>query len=249
MISIVIPTLNEQRCIGRLLDSIGAQTIQEDIEIIVADAHSTDETRAVARMYREKFSRLAIVDGGPPPVGRNRGARASSGDPILFIDADVTLPRSDFLEVTVDYFRDHGLAAGATPLVPESDRTFDHILMGATNVFLRATQHVRPFGAICIVVRRDVFMQTGGYPEDRLPSEDHDFVRLCARYGQYDILPIPVHFSMRRFDKEGRARLIGKYAYALFYRTFVGPITKPIVKYDFAHKKSTKNSLNQSESS
>src|SRR3989344_314326 len=98
MISIIIPTLNEERYIGKLLDSIVGQDISEDIEIVVADARSTDGTRELVERSRENFAALQIVEGGLPAKARNNGGRAAAGEILIFIDADVTLPHSSFLK-------------------------------------------------------------------------------------------------------------------------------------------------------
>ena len=90
MLSIIIPTLNEEKCLPKLLDSIKNQNFN-DYEIIVADAHSRDRTRAIALRYGCK-----IVEGGIPSVARNHGIKVAQGDYILFVDADSVLTRGFF---------------------------------------------------------------------------------------------------------------------------------------------------------
>ena len=86
MVSIVIPAYNEENYLPRLLRSIQAQDFP-DVEIIVADADSTDRTAAIARSAGARLTR-----GGVPAVGRNNGARLAKGDYLLFIDADTVIP-------------------------------------------------------------------------------------------------------------------------------------------------------------
>jgi len=236
MISIVIPALNEAKYIGNLLESVFAQDIEEEIEIVVADADSTDGTLAIVTSYQQKHPRIKITKGGLPAVARNNGARASSGGIIVFIDSDITLPTSSTLRECVAFFREQKLAVAAARLTPNSNRLADHILVGSYNrIFMPLAKHFRPLGAMCILVRRDVFERAGGYPEDCVMSEDHDFVYNCTKYGPYDILPKPVSFSVRRLEKEGRFGIAWKYTYASIYRIAVGPITKPIFKYEFSY--------------
>ena len=236
MISIVIPALNEKRYIGKLLDSILAQELSESIEVIVADAHSTDGTRDVVNSYGTRLD-IKIVDGGMPAIARNNGAKASSGDPIFFIDADLTLPDPQFLQKNLDYFRRHHLAIAATPLIPDSTHRGDYFLVGFySHFFMPLMQHISPFGAMCVVASREAFQKTGGYPEGHIMNEDHDFVQACWKVGPYGILPVASHFSVRRMEKEGRFGLAWKYTYATMYRLFVGPIRRPLFSYEFAHK-------------
>ena len=235
MISIVIPTLNERKYIGGLLDSIFRQEVYEEIEIVVADAGSTDGTLDVIKNYQAAHPRLSVVRGGLPAVGRNNGAKATSGDPIFFIDADLILPARSFLSDNTVYFRTHHWAISATPLTPISQRRIDHMLVGSYNVILRLSRFIRPLGAMCIVCSREAFQKSGGYPEDVIMAEDHDFVARCLKFGRYGVLPLAAEFSVRRLDKEGRWGLVWKYLMASFHNVVFGPITKPIFRYEFSY--------------
>ena len=73
-ISIIIPTYNEEDYLPALLKSIQRQNFK-DLEVIVADAHSTDKTLEIAKKYNCK-----IVPGGLPAVGRNNGAKIAQGE-------------------------------------------------------------------------------------------------------------------------------------------------------------------------
>jgi glycosyltransferase involved in cell wall biosynthesis len=235
MISVVIPTYNEERHLGNLLESLAEQDFPEEIEVTIADAISTDRTRDVALRFQSYFHRFQIIDGGMPAVGRNNGAKASSGDPIFFLDADLILPRNDFLKKAVRIFRDKQLAVATTYLKPRSDKLSDKILVGSYNLILLPAKYIRPLGAMCIVASSEAFMKTGGYPENVVMAEDHDFVLNCSKHGPYDILPLSVLFSVRRFEKESRLGVVSKYLKSTYHRIFHGPITKPIFDYEFKY--------------
>ena len=79
MLSIIIPTYNEEEVLPNLLRSIKEQDYK-DYEVVVADAKSTDKTREIA----QKFD-CRVVDGGLPGEGRNHGAEAAKGDRFLFL--------------------------------------------------------------------------------------------------------------------------------------------------------------------
>jgi len=234
MISVVIPTLNEEKNIVTILNSLALQKIDEGIEVVIADAHSQDKTKEKALEFKKKFKNLLIVEGGLPAVGRNRGALASTGDPIFFIDADMVILEDDFLKKAVDYFRGKNLSIATTYLYPQSKKIIDHILIGIYNILLRPAKFIRPMGAMCIVASREMFERVGGYPEDVVMAEDHEFVNNCSKKGRYDIIPLYITMSVRRFDKEGRLKLLLKYLMATIHTLFKGPIKKPIFKYEFA---------------
>jgi glycosyltransferase involved in cell wall biosynthesis len=233
MISIVIPAYNEERFIGTLLNYLAAQEIDEPLEVVVADAKSKDKTRQVVMGFKDKFAKIQIVDGGLPAIGRNSGAKAASGDPIVFLDADMELPDRNFLSKNISYFRLRHLGAATTKLVPQSRNWLDHMMVGFYNMLLWPSVFVRPLGSMCIVASREVFEKSGGYPEDVIMAEDHDFVLRCAKFGKYRILPVATHFHVRRFVKEGRLGLAFIYAKATIKRIFRGPIKK--FKYEFGY--------------
>ena len=235
MLSIIIPTLNEEKHIAYILDQLLSQDFSEDLEIIIADANSQDKTREIVKKYQDRFTKLSIIDGGLPAVGRNLGAKISLGDPIMFLDADLSLPGNFFLKNTINYFRDKNLSIATTFLEPRSNKLTDRFLIISYNFIMRLFKFIKPLGSACILVKKDIFQKLGGYPEDVLIAEDHVFVSSCARCGRYDILPYKVAFSMRRFKKEGRLVMLLKYFKVLLHMIFLGPVKKPIVKYEFKY--------------
>src|SRR6056297_2678752 len=83
MLSIIIPTLNEEDFLKNTLKEIKRQDF-ENYEIIVADAGSNDNTKEIAKDFNCK-----IVEGGSPAQGRNSGAEVAQGDILLFLDSDL----------------------------------------------------------------------------------------------------------------------------------------------------------------
>ena len=88
-VSVIIPVYNSEKYIGTCLDSIINQTLQE-IEIICVNDGSTDRTSEILQFYREKDSRIKIIEQENAGAGaaRNYGLRNSSGEYLSFLDAD-----------------------------------------------------------------------------------------------------------------------------------------------------------------
>ena len=99
MLSIIIPTLNEEKYLPLLLKEIKKQN-SADYEIIVADAGSEDKTIEIAKNYGCK-----IIPGGLPARGRNEGAKIAQGDIFLFMDADNIFLPPEFLKNLLEEFK------------------------------------------------------------------------------------------------------------------------------------------------
>lgn len=107
LVSVVIPARNESRNIERCVQSV-LSTNYPAVEVIVVDDHSTDGTGEVARAIAPGDSRLRVIDNADLPAGWfgkqwacENGALASSGDIILFADAD-TEHSSDLITRSVN---------------------------------------------------------------------------------------------------------------------------------------------------
>ena len=98
-ISIIMPTLNAEAILENCLASITRQTYPRDrVEIILADAHSKDRTRDIAR----QFGAQVLDDNGKNmEEGKRLALRHASGDFIVFVDADNELTHPDYLELAV----------------------------------------------------------------------------------------------------------------------------------------------------
>src|ERR1017187_2222686 len=94
-LSIIIPTLNEEKYLPKLLNSIALQDFQGKIEVIVVDGNSEDHTIEVAKRFKYKLSDLSILSLPKRGIGyqRNRGADKAKYKYLLFLDADIILPR------------------------------------------------------------------------------------------------------------------------------------------------------------
>ncbi|MFH1047053.1 MAG: glycosyltransferase [Patescibacteria group bacterium] len=231
MLSIVIPTYNEEKYLPFLLRSITAQST-DDYEIIVADNRSKDKTRELALLAGAR-----VVDGGLPAAGRNAGASAAQGDIILFLDADVILPDPRFVENTVAEFRRRKLGVATCKIDPLSDKKVDKYLHEGFNYFMWVTSAVTPHApGFCIFARRDVHEQIGGFDEEIKLAEDHDYVERAGKVAKFRVLKshrIPV--SVRRLDKDGRFKTFIKYLAAEIHLRTKGAIKSDLFRYRFGY--------------
>ncbi len=231
MLSIVIPTYNEENYIEFLLRSIQAQTFT-DYEIIVADAKSTDHTREIAARYGAR-----VIDGGMPAVGRNRGATAANGDILLFLDADVVLPDPWFLQGTVAEFQKRKLGVATCMAEPMSKKKTDKVFHEVFNYFMLVTAATAPHApGFCIFARKSVHDQIHGFDEEIKLAEDHDYAKRAGKVAKFGVLKsyrIPV--SVRRFDRDGRLNIMAKFLLCELYMQTRGAPKTDLFKYRFGH--------------
>jgi len=228
-VTVVIPTLNEAKRLPDLFDSLESQTKRPD-EIVIADAGSTDETRAIAEEYGAQ-----VVEGGRPAAGRNAGARVATSELVLFLDADDELD-DDFIEVIVAEFGERDLAVATTFVDPIEKDARNSVACEVVNLYLDVMQYVSPHApGFCILVRREVHEAISGFDETVVLAEDHDYVRRASEQGTFRVLrSCPVRTSMRRIEKEGLIRLAFKYVYCELYVVTGTPIREVPFDYEFA---------------
>ena len=191
-LSVIIPTYNEERTLGHTLDRVRRGNAWE---VIVVDGRSTDRTAQIARAHG------ATVVDSPPGRGRQltAGASTATGDTLLFLHADTSLPLGfdDYVFRALDQ---PGVCAGAFRLsIDAQGRSFR---LSERMVNFRSRVHQMPYGDQAIFVRADVFHKVGGFPD--LPiMEDYVLIRRLRCIGRIEIAPASVVTSGRRWIDHG----------------------------------------------
>lgn len=231
MLSIVIPTFNEEKCLPFLLQSLETQSFQ-DFEIIVADNNSTDLTTTIAQAYGAQ-----IVSGGLPGKGRNCGAAIAKGDIILFLDADVILPDACFLENIISEFQDKGYGVATCQIHPISDRRIDLTLHQTYNLYMLLTANFFPHApGFCIIVNSQIHNLIKGFDEEIKLAEGSDYVQRASKISKFGILNSQkIRVSVRRLDRDGRFNIAAKYILAGLHMYLLGNVKSDIFKYTFGH--------------
>lgn len=209
-ISVVIPTLNEGRYIDGTLFHI---VKQKPHEIIIADAHSEDATVKTAKKYGCK---VVYSKRGAASYGRNAGAKAATGDVLLFLDAD-TIAFPNLLEIIKRDFRKDSELAGWTCLIYGFSPSWkEQILYNMSNNIIEfLTKYMKKPHAPGIVtaVRKGVFEKVGGFNENMRVMEDHDLALRVGKQGRFMFSKDTCVFtSTRRMNKWGGRGLIKKYS-------------------------------------
>jgi len=226
MLSIIIPTLNEEKYLPLLLEEIKKQDF-DGYEIVVADAGSEDKTVQIAKNYGCK-----IVKGGLPAKGRNEGAKEARGDTFLFMDADNIFLPENFLKNLLEEFEKRKLEVASFPIYPQGN-WFDKVAYGLYNNFLvNLTQKFSAYATNSVLVRKEIHQKIGGFDEEIKIAEDHAYAKRARKFGKFGFIKTePVLTSTRRFEQDGRTKTYLKYFLAGIYMFFLGDIKSDIFKY------------------
>jgi rSAM/selenodomain-associated transferase 2 len=201
-LSVVIPALDEAERIAGAVESARAP----DVEVIVVDGGSSDDT---ARRARAAGAR--VVESAPGRAHQLAvGARASRGDALLFLHADTRLPEGYAGEVS-RALEIPAVVGGAFRLRFEPrTRSLRWIEWGAR---LRVALLGLPYGDQALFVRRGTLEAIGGVPQVPI-LEDLDLVRAMKRRGRLVLLPVEVVTSARRYLARGPWRTVLRHALA-----------------------------------
>lgn len=213
-ISICIPTLNEERYVGGLLDSLVDQEFK-DFEVIVVDGKSEDKTSDVVLSYKDAID-IKFVPSPKRGVSfqRNYAEKQTKNDWVVFFDADVKI-KPKFLEKIVEYLEKHPdtdiLTTWSEPI---SDKPIDDLVFAAVNILMLEMLKKKRPNAVgwFICVKKKSFEAVGGFREHINFAEDFDLSERMYQEGyKYVLLKTPrVKVSVRRFNKEGRFNMIVK---------------------------------------
>lgn len=224
-VSIVIPTRNEARHIGECLDAILAGSYPPHrLEIIIADAGSTDATRDIIAGYQARDARIRLVEnpGRSAGAGLNAAIAHARGDIILRVDGH-TLVAPDYVERCVERLAgDEGLGNVGGPQNPIGEGLFgEAIALALRSPFsmggspFRYTVQPRYLDTVYLgAFRRPVLERLGGF-DPRLPANEDYELNYRLRRAGFRILCDPAIRSKTytRRDVLGLARQYLRYGY------------------------------------
>lgn len=214
MISIVIPTYNEEENIARCLESLNRQTVpREAYEIIVVDGNSRDRTRELAEPLADSvFIQKSAKVGG----ARNDGVMAAEGDIVATTDADCVLPKNWVERIAADFEQKDDLVQLYGTVYPIEAGFKNHLSLAGANTFARVGYHTRTiyFTLGCnTAFDRDAFIRAGMY-RCIDAGDDLEIAQRMRKLGRVILDPaLRVGFSMRRYQQFGTLKSIYEWMY------------------------------------
>jgi glycosyltransferase involved in cell wall biosynthesis len=212
--SIVIPTLNEEVYLPQLLKDLYEQS-WEDFEIIHVDGGSSDRTIEEASGWKNKL-KIKTINYNIKNVSsqRNAGAKAASGEWIIFMDADNRLP-SYFLvglryrieKAEENKLKKFDMFSTLVHLNSiDKANSKNHVIANFTNFFLRTTGKTeKPMVLGSMVGIRREIIKSVQFNSNNKVCEDSIFTKNCIKAGwKYRVLTNPTYaYSLRRFKSNG----------------------------------------------
>lgn len=206
MLSIVIPTLNEEKYLPTILNDLRNQTYQ-DFEVIVVDANSTDKTVEVAKSFRKYFE-IQVLPAEIKNAGaqRNQGARKTRGDWLVFVDADVSIA-PDLLEKVVDKIKLNEAEFFTIYLKPYPNKRIYRFITRITCLYTEIMAKTKKPLVIesFFCCNRQTFLKLGGFDPKKSVHEGSLFVENAVSKGVRFIVYSDLHFTfhMRRIEQTG----------------------------------------------
>jgi glycosyltransferase involved in cell wall biosynthesis len=225
-ISFVIPAYNEEKFIGRCLDSILAQIQKEKVlaEVIVVNNNSIDKTKEIAL----SFPGVIVID--EPKRGSNSARQAgflkSRGELIANIDADTILTDGWIKKVLDEFDKDKNLVALSGPQIYYDvdkitilEQKIFYILAFLSYLFNKLLNIGSLIQGGNFVVKKEALLKVGGFNTQILFwGDDTDTAKRLHKIGNVKFtLKLPIYASGRRLKREGKFKTAWRYIINYFY--------------------------------
>lgn len=231
LLSVIIPTLNEEKYLPRLLKSLKGQTFL-DFEIIISDGGSTDKTKEIAAYYECKF----IEDNKHkhPSWQRNNGAEIAVGETLLFLDADIILQPEFLTKILEEFVNKKYIGSGFYIKFNPNKATYV-FYAGLFNFFCFLRQYFAPAAVgSAILAQRSAHEKINGFDTSLYMAEDFDYCYRLSRQGRFRMIKSSrILHSSRRLEKEGSVIVGLKWSFMALFTLFNFKIKRKIVNYEF----------------
>ena len=206
-VSIVVPAFNEERLLPETLSTIRAAMGAFDrrgwaSELIVCDNNSTDRTAEIARA---EGARVVFEPVNQISRARNRGATETTGDWIVFVDADSQPSQELFSDAADSIAAGHCLAGGSTVAYPNPPLAAA-LIIGLWNALSRVMRWAAGSFIFCEAA---AFREVGGFSEKLYASEEVDLSRRLKRIARRSGRTIVILHRHPLLTSDRKLRLYG----------------------------------------
>jgi glycosyltransferase involved in cell wall biosynthesis len=211
-VSVIIPCRNEEKSIGKCLDSVIANDYtKEKLEVVVVDGMSEDKTKEIVNKYAARFPFIKLLSNSKKivPTAMNIGIKNAQGQIIIRMDAH-NVYKEDYVSKCVKYLQEYNVdnIGGILVTLPGADTLIAHsIALALSHPFGVGDAYFRigskepkyvdtvPFGCY----KREVFDKIGFFDEDLVRNQDDEFnLRLIKSGGKILLMPDIVSYYYAR---------------------------------------------------
>lgn len=208
ILSIIIPTLNEEDSIGRTVEYLkSCFTDEHQAEVIVVDGCSCDKTAVIAK----DAGAITLISKRGRAIQLNHGASISTAPILFFLHADTLPPKSFLSDITGAVKEGH--SAGCYRLSFD----YEHWFLRLNSWFTRFDINSFRYGDQGLFVTRHIFEKVGGFDQTLGVMEDQQIVRRIKRLAEFRIFPKSVKTSARKYLKNGIFRLQCSFVLIYFF--------------------------------
>lgn len=234
-IAVIIPCLNEEQYIGKLLEDLTKQNAKPN-EVFVVDCDSKDRTVKVAEQFMNQLP-LSVFQSPyrSAAAARNTGADAAKSDFLLFLDADMRI-KPDFIERLMNKASSERVDFVSPRLKTESHHPVDHLVMWGLNFWnyfyhMLLRKHVGGVGG-AMLIKKSTHEAIGGYNPKLKEFDDIDYMMKMWKHKVSFAFcwKAAANHSNRRLVEQGRLATIiqGFSEHHFLVRHVVRPIMKKL---------------------
>ena len=172
IVSVIVPTYNSSKFLEACLESIKQQNYK-NIELIVVDNNSTDDTKEIAKQYTDKVFNKAPERS----TQRNYGVEQSQGEYVAIIDSDMKLSQNVIRKAVEEIQRDTAVGV----IIPEE--SFGEGFWAQCKKLERSFYVGISWMEAARFFRKDAYIQAGGYDENMVSGEDWDLSQRIEKTG------------------------------------------------------------------
>ena len=202
LISVIIPTYNKSQYLKEAIESVLNQTYK-NIEIIIVDDGSTDNTEKIARSFQGTRIIYFFQKNKGPAGARDSGIKKAQGEYVAFLDSDdLWLPEK--LERQIEFMERNSeiglLGTGCYEVDSGGKMIGKKNFPTENNILQKILIKYNPFIQSSVTIKKEILDKVEGYDENFSESEDYDLWLRIAKYCQIANLPEPL--VMKRYYPE-----------------------------------------------
>lgn len=179
MLSVIVPTYNEEKDISACIESLLKQSYK-DIEIIIIDDGSIDKTRNIVKNYIKKSDKIKLIEGEHrgPGFSRNLAAKKAKGEILVFVDADMTFHKKYLKELTKPIINKKFIGTEENQHYTINKNSIWSKIWGDVidpKNKVKSTYEKPVFGVIFRAIRKDIFEKYKGFDPSLGYADDQTF--------------------------------------------------------------------------